>query len=145
MRSGGLKTQQQVDKLPHSISTISGLQISPSKDGPWTRVKLNYATPATCWRFGNDVIASEMTVRDNDRYVTVRSLVSVTNNTSFFIEVRLKGKMIECGELGIDDVRVESDEFVESQKYISSSGWTDDQRQVICYSSLVSLYSRVSY
>lgn len=97
-------------------------------------MKLNYATPATCWRFGNDVIASEMTVRDSDRYVTVRSLVSVTNNTSFVIEVRLKGKMIECGGLGVDDIRVENDEFIESQKFLPSSGWTDDQHQVNCYS-----------
>lgn len=133
MRSGRPKTQQ-VDKLPQSISTISGLQISPSRDGPWTTVKLNYATTATCWRLGKDVIASEMTVRDSDRYVTLRSLVSVTNNTNFVIEVRLKGKMIECGDLGVDDVRIESDELVESQKYLPPNGWADDQNQVNCYS-----------
>ncbi|KAJ4777649.1 Pleckstrin (PH) domain-containing protein isoform 2 [Rhynchospora pubera] len=128
IRSGRLKTQQ-LDKPLQSISTMTGLQISPSKDGPWTTVKLNYATPATCWRFGNDVIASEMTVRDSDRYVTVRSLVSVTNSTNFVIEVQLKGKRIECSGLEVDDVRVESEEFVESQKYVPAIGWTDDQHQ----------------
>lgn len=97
-------------------------------------MKLNYATTATCWRLGKDVIASEMTVRDSDRYVTLRSLVSVTNNTNFVIEVRLKGKMIESGDLGVDDIRIESDELVESQKYLPSNGWADDQNQVNCYS-----------
>lgn len=97
-------------------------------------MKLNYATTATCWRLGNDVIASEMTVRDSDRYVTLRSLVSATNNTNFVIEVRLKGKMVECGDLGVDDGRIESDELVESQKYLPPGEWAGDQNQVNCYS-----------
>lgn len=68
------------------------IQISPSKEGPWTNMKLNYAVPAACWRFGNCVIASEATVKEGNRYVSIRSLVSVTNTTNFVVDLRLKGR-----------------------------------------------------
>ncbi|XP_021892866.1 uncharacterized protein LOC110810873 isoform X2 [Carica papaya] len=68
----------------------SGLiQISPTMEGPWTTVKLNYATPAACWRLGNDVIASEVSVKDGNRYMTIRSLVAICNNTDFLLDLCL--------------------------------------------------------
>ncbi|PON47154.1 Vacuolar protein sorting-associated protein, partial [Parasponia andersonii] len=65
------------------------IQISPSKEGPWTTVRLNYAAPAACWRLGNDVVASEVSVKDGNRYVSIRSLVSVSNATEFALELCL--------------------------------------------------------
>lgn len=55
-------------------------------------MKLNYAVPAACWRFGNCVIASEATVKEGNRYISMRSLVSITNTTDFIVDLRLKGR-----------------------------------------------------
>lgn len=65
------------------------IQISPSREGPWTTVRLNYAAPAACWRLGNDVVASEVSIKDGNRYVNIRSLVSVCNATEFVLELCL--------------------------------------------------------
>ena len=72
------------------------IQISPSREGPWTTVRLNYAAPAACWRLGNDVVASEVSVKDGNRYVNIRSLVSVHNTTEFMLEMCLVSR--ESGE-----------------------------------------------
>uniref|UniRef100_J3N503 PH domain-containing protein n=1 Tax=Oryza brachyantha TaxID=4533 RepID=J3N503_ORYBR len=79
-------------RASQATSKAGYIQISPSKEGPWTNMKLNYAVPAACWRFGNCVIASEATVKEGNRYVSIRSLVSVTNTTDFIIDLRLKGQ-----------------------------------------------------
>ncbi|XP_062073801.1 uncharacterized protein LOC133778015 isoform X2 [Humulus lupulus] len=65
------------------------VQISPTREGPWTTVRLNYAAPAACWRLGNDVVASEVSIKDGNRYVNIRSLVSVSNATEFVLELCL--------------------------------------------------------
>ncbi|XP_058084436.1 uncharacterized protein LOC131232245 isoform X2 [Magnolia sinica] len=111
------------------------IQISPSREGPWTTVRLNYAAPAACWRLGNDVVASVVSVKDGNRYVNIRSLVSVCNNTDFMIDVCLNAKAsfekprseddgnikLEDNEIDID--RFETDEFFETEKYNPSIGW----------------------
>lgn len=111
------------------------IQISPSRTGPWTTVRLNYATPAACWRLGNDVIASTVTVKDGSRYVTVRSLVSVQNNTDFMLDVCLMSKhskdsihlLDETGNSDgsrADSNVVVTEEFYETEKYNPTAGWT---------------------
>ncbi|CAN8324888.1 unnamed protein product [Cochlearia groenlandica] len=83
-----------VDQIKSSGGKKSGfLQVSPSIEGPWTTVRLNYAAPAACWRLGNDVIASEVSLQDGNRYVNVRSLVSVENNTDFLLDICLQPKV----------------------------------------------------
>ncbi|XP_008465914.2 uncharacterized protein LOC103503494 isoform X1 [Cucumis melo] len=110
------------------------IQISPSRTGPWTTVRLNYATPAACWRLGNDVIASQVTVKDSSRYVTIRSLVSVQNNTDFILDVCLMSKHYKEGihlldETGNSDGSITGsnmvvvEEFYETEKYIPTAGW----------------------
>lgn len=110
------------------------IQISPAKEGPWTSVRLNYAAPAACWRLGYDVIASEVTVKDGNRYVSIRSLVSITNNTDFVIELRLKSKSSkesissnggnkDSGSSESDQKTVGTEEFFEIEKYSPSLGW----------------------
>lgn len=122
------------DKEDNSTSSRAGyIQISPTRDGPWTTVRLNYAAPAACWRFGTDVIASEVSLEDGNTYVNIRSLVSVTNNTDIVIELRLKGKCRTESPRQVngkqivyaesDDTRIETDEFFETEIYIPSSGW----------------------
>ena len=110
------------------------IQISPSREGPWTSVRLNYASRAACWRLGNDVVASEVSVNDGNRYVTIRSLVSVRNNTDFILDLCLNPKAssesmrqlndaMKSGGIQIDGNRLEIDEFFESEKYNPTTGW----------------------
>ena len=122
------------DEKYNMTSTRNGfLQISPTRHGPWTTVRLNYAARAACWRLGNDVVASEVTVKDGNRYVGIRSLVSVTNKTDFDIDLRLKSKS-SSGNLklddttddedkGLDENRSYTEEFFEIETYTPSVGW----------------------
>lgn len=123
------------DKQDHATGSKTGfIQISPTREGPWTTVRLNYAAPAACWRLGNDVVASEATVRDGNRYVNIRSLVSVTNNTDFVIHLRLIPRCSFENQMSLDSENengdgrssnssTEMDEFFETEKYVSSVGW----------------------
>lgn len=91
-----------VDQSKTSSEKKSGfLQVSPSIEGPWTTVRLNYAAPAACWRLGNDVVASEVSMQDGNRYVNVRSLVSVENNTDFLLELCLQPKVNSISDIPI--------------------------------------------
>ncbi|OVA12725.1 Pleckstrin homology domain [Macleaya cordata] len=109
------------------------IQISPTKDGPWTTVKLNYAAPAACWRLGNDVVASEVSVKDGNKFVNIRSLVSISNNTDFILDVCLTLKDSNENMKSIDDNkqeekeiagdRFDTDEFFETEKYNPTIGW----------------------
>lgn len=132
-----LSPKPEFDNIDQSSSKgrKSGfIQISPSRTGPWTTVRLNYATPAACWRLGNDVIASHVTVKDGSRYVTVRSLVSVQNNTDFMLDVCLMSKhskesihlLDETGNSDgsrADSNVVFTEEFYETEKYNPTAGW----------------------
>lgn len=109
------------------------IQISPTKEGPWTTVRLNYAAPAACWRLGNDVVASEVSVKDGNRYVNIRSLVSVRNNTDFTLDLCLKPKASsESMHPVIDadnpegihgDNKFVTDEAFETETYNPTIGW----------------------
>ncbi|CAK9173343.1 unnamed protein product [Ilex paraguariensis] len=114
-------------------SSKSGfIQISPTSEGPWTTVRLNYAARAACLPFGKDVVASEVTAKDGNRYVTIRSLVSIRNNTDFILDLCLKLRassenmmsLDAAGrEMQLDGNQFETDEFFETQKYNPTSGW----------------------
>lgn len=116
------------------------IQISPSMVGPWTTVRLNYAAPAACWRLGNDVVASEVVVKDGNRYVNIRSLVSVRNNTGFVLDLclvskasreqmrtqQLNGSKEHGGSQRVDN-NIQIDEFFETEKYDPKIGWVGFQ------------------
>lgn len=53
-------------------------------------MRLNYVAHVACWPLGNVVVASEVLVEDGNRYVNIRSLVSVTNNTDLVLELCLQ-------------------------------------------------------
>lgn len=110
------------------------IQISPAREGPWTTVRLNYAAPAACWRLGNDVVASEVRIKDGNRYVNIRSLVSVRNSTDFTLDVCLKLRdsdgniqtlegASKSEEIGMDISSILTDEFFETEKYDPTLGW----------------------
>lgn len=102
------------------------LQISPSRDGPWTTMRLNYAAPAACWQFGDNIVASEVSVHDGNRYVYIRSLVSVHNDTDSPLALQLKLWAAERKTTSTDNGTVAAanetnelveDEFFETQTY----------------------------
>ncbi|XP_051144600.1 uncharacterized protein LOC127260739 isoform X2 [Andrographis paniculata] len=111
----------------------SGLiQISPTLDGPWTTLRLNYGAPAASWQLGNDIVASEVSVIGGNRYVNLRSLVSVCNSTEFTLDLCLKliytngNSVPETGvmnETPYKGSEFETDELFESQKYDTTHGW----------------------
>lgn len=97
-----LPAKSKVDQSKSFREKKSGfLQVSPSIEGPWTTVRLNYAAPAACWRLGNDVVASEVSMQDGNRYVNVRSLVSVENNTDFLLDLCLQSKVNSIPDIPI--------------------------------------------
>ncbi|XP_074317635.1 uncharacterized protein LOC141653693 isoform X2 [Silene latifolia] len=109
------------------------IQISPTREGPWTVVRLNYGAPAACWRLGNDVVASEVIVQDGNRYVNIRSLVSVRNTTNFTLDVCLRAKVpseskrlsndLSSEKSTLDPEMIETVEFFEIEKYVPDVGW----------------------
>ncbi|XP_057978559.1 uncharacterized protein LOC131164992 isoform X2 [Malania oleifera] len=110
------------------------IHISPTREGPWTTVRLNYAAPAACWRFGNDVVASEVSIEDGNRCMNIRSLVSVCNKTNFMLDLSLKPKAPSENVKPISDVGklegsqsnndfFQMDEFFETEKYSPTMGW----------------------
>jgi len=110
------------------------IQISPSKEGPWTTVRLNYAAPAACWRLGNSVVASEASVKDGNRYVNIRSLVSVRNNTDFVLDLCLTSKVSSekmnllksssnSESIQTESYRIQTEEFFETEKLTPEIGW----------------------
>ncbi|ERN15489.1 uncharacterized protein LOC18443778 [Amborella trichopoda] len=116
-------------------------QIAPTKDGPWTTLRLNYAAPAACWRLGDDLVASEVSVKDGDRYVTIRSLVSIVNNTDYAIDLCLHSRDSNRNSKLVDDDNQDQeketinnsfmvDENFEIEKYDPSAGWVRICRQV---------------
>lgn len=126
----------------NSGRTVGSIQISPTMEGPWTTVRLNYASPAACWRLGEDIVASELSVKDGNRYVSIRTLVSVINNTNFTIDLRLKSKcstenLVENEESskGSDYNRIHMDEFFETEKYNPSDGWVSCPQSLPCSNS----------
>lgn len=108
------------------------LRISPAREGPWTILRLNYAAPAACWQFGNNIVASEVSVCDGNRYVNIRSLVSVRNDTDAPLDLQLKLRASEQKTSGIDNgtvvipnesCQIVTDEFFETEKYNPAIGW----------------------
>lgn len=118
----------------HLFGTKGGvIQISPTREGPWTTVNLTSAASAVCWRMENDSIAREVSVKGSNKYVIIRSLVSVLNQTDFSIELCLfsesSNSQVEnsndhwqCDEQQISD-NIAQDEVFENEKYHPLLGW----------------------
>ncbi|KAI3453469.1 hypothetical protein Pfo_010132 [Paulownia fortunei] len=123
---------ENFEKSFNGYRKSGSIQISPTQEGPWTTLRLNYGSPAACWQLGNDVVASEVSVKDGNRYVNIRSLVSVRNNTNFTLDLCLKlrsangdAKSVigERKEAQYDRSEFATDELFESQKYDTTLGW----------------------
>lgn len=128
------------DQYDNSKTKSGFIQISPRREGPWTTVRLNYAAPAACWRLGNDVVASEVRVRDGNRYVNIRSLVSVRNSTDFVLDLCLVPNVSMENVSSTDNSstpeglqthsnKFQTDEFLETEKYSPTTGWVGSMIQ----------------
>ncbi|KAI5072395.1 hypothetical protein GOP47_0012501 [Adiantum capillus-veneris] len=69
------------------------IQVSYKNRECWREIGLNYAASATCWRLGDDTIATETTLDDMHKEITFRSLVVIKNETEFLLDVRLSEKL----------------------------------------------------
>ncbi|XP_057872719.2 uncharacterized protein LOC131078906 isoform X2 [Cryptomeria japonica] len=109
------------------------IQIGPTKEGPWTTVSLNYSTSTTCWRMGHVMVASEVSLKGSNKYVIIRSLVSVLNQTDFAIDLHISPESLNY-KLGYvtghdyDNEQQTSDNFIwdevfENERYNPLLGW----------------------
>lgn len=119
-------------KSTNGFRKSGSIQISSSREGPWTTMKLNYGSPVACWQLGNHLVASEVRVCDGNRHVNIRSLVSVRNNTEFTLELCLKlsatktdakSVIAERKDAQYDGSKLATNELFESQKYSTTNGW----------------------
>lgn len=81
---------EDIEKSLYGHRKSGLIQISPTREGPWTTLRLNYGSPVACWRLGNDIVATEVSINDENKYVNIRSLVSVRNDTDFSLDLCLK-------------------------------------------------------
>ena len=111
------------------------IEISPTRGGPWTIVRLNYAAPAACWQFGNSLVASEVSVNDSNRYVIIRSMVSVRNDTDIVLDLCLKLSASSQKNMPGEDEKMVvtrernqfvTDEFFENEQYNPAVGWVEN-------------------
>lgn len=136
------RSEFEDSELSYLTDRRSGfIQISPTKEGPWTTVRLNYAAPAACWRLGNNVVASEVSVKDDSRYVDIRSLVSLQNNADIVLEfcLKLKGSAHgmnlsndpnEVDEQQMNGDKVEKDEYFETEECNPTIGWVSSSARL---------------
>jgi vacuolar protein sorting-associated protein 13A/C len=107
------------------------IEVSPSERGPWTQVGLNYALGPAPWYMGNTTLASEIVVVEGVKHLIVRTLVQLSNDTDFFLDVRLCPDFLLEGGSGLDPIEVDVDEtgaFVEEEvfedeRYQPLAGW----------------------
>ncbi|XP_075505709.1 uncharacterized protein LOC142542773 isoform X1 [Primulina tabacum] len=139
-----LRTESEItEKSVNEYRKSGSVQISPAREGPWTMVRLNYGAPAACWQLGSDVVASEVSVHDGNRYIAIRSLVSVQNTTDVTLDLCLKLKASNGNAKQIFDERNQApsddnevtttDEYFESEKFNPGIGWVpcnDDKEGV---------------
>lgn len=151
-----LLPRSEIENIEKSFSgnrKSGSIQISPTPEGPWTNVRLNYSAPAACWRLGNEVVASEVSVIDGNRYVNIRSLVSVHNRTDFSLDVCLQLRASNENtnsisgkrkEVNYDANEVATDEFFETEKYNPKIGWVpcSDYEEVRIVISLEPLFTK---
>lgn len=72
-----------------SSQKFGAIEVSVTKNGPWSPVRLNYGLGPAPWHLGRDYLASEMVVHDGVKHLFVRTLVTVVNETEYQLEARL--------------------------------------------------------
>lgn len=111
---------------------LSAIEVSGSKNGPWSVVRLNYGLGPAPWHCGRDHLASEMFVNDGVKHLFIRTLVTLTNETEHQLEARLcpdflVGQDTEGTASDADNNREDlvEEEIYENQRNESGKGWRD--------------------
>ncbi|KAG0604101.1 hypothetical protein M758_10G145000 [Ceratodon purpureus] len=111
---------------------LSAIEVSGSKNGPWSVVRLNYGLGPAPWHCGRDHLASEMFVNDGVKHLFIRTLVTLTNETEHQLEARLCPDFLvgqDTEGTASDAVNNREDlveeEIYENQRNESGKGWRD--------------------
>ncbi|KAG0557949.1 hypothetical protein KC19_11G167800 [Ceratodon purpureus] len=121
---------EEVESQQSSGSQKFGaIEVSVTRNGPWSPVRLNYGLGPAPWHLGRDHLASEMVVHEGVKHLFIRTLVTLTNETEYSLEARL------CPDFLVDQETVENlldsndlenfvvEEIFENQRSHSGKGW----------------------
>ena len=110
---------------------FGAIEVSVTRNGPWSPVRLNYGLGPAPWHLGRDHLASEMVVHEGVKHLFIRTLVTLTNDTEYYLEARLCPDFLvdhgtEENDLGTSnsDNSVE-EEIFENQRCQSRKGWVN--------------------
>lgn len=119
-------TESQQNENPQKFCAI---EVSVTRNGPWSPVRLNYGLGPAAWHLGRDHLASEMLVHEGVKHLFVRTLVTVMNETEYHLEARLcpdflVGQETEVSALDVNysDCSMEEEVF-ENERKQPGKGW----------------------
>lgn len=139
------------------------IEVSVTKNGPWSPVRLNYGLGPAAWHLGKDHLASEMVVHEGVKHLFVRTLVTISNETDYHLEFRLCPDFLLGNDKEGSDSSMASDEahnaveeeVFENQRYQPGKGWGSPTlssdpghwctRNLSSSSKVTSVQSRVSF
>ena len=139
------------------------IEVSVTKNGPWSPVRLNYGLGPAAWHLGKDHLASEMVVHEGVKHLFVRTLVTISNETDYHLEFRLCPDFLLGNDKEGSDSSMASDEahnaveeeVFENQRYQPGKGWVSPTlssdpghwctRNLSSSSKVTSVQSRVSF
>lgn len=119
-------TESQQNENPQKFGAI---EVSVTRNGPWSPVRLNYGLGPAPWHLGRDHLASEMLVHEGVKHLFVRTLVTLINETEHHLEARLcpdflVGQETEGSALDINDSEISVEEEVfENERKQPGKGW----------------------
>jgi len=119
-------TESQLNENPQKFGAI---EVSVTRNGPWSPVRLNYGLGPAPWHLGRDHLASEMLVHEGVKHLFVRTLVTVINETEYHLEARLcpdflVGQETEGNVLDVNDSECSVEEEVfENERKQPGKGW----------------------
>ena len=110
---------------------FGGIEVSVTRNGPWSPVRLNYGLGPAPWHLGRDYLASEMVIHEGVKHLFVRTLVTLMNETECFLEARLcpdflVGQETDGNGLGVNNLENSvEEEIFENQRTQPGKGWVN--------------------
>ncbi|XP_024403056.1 uncharacterized protein [Physcomitrium patens] len=127
---GDIEDSEDTDSLQdENLQMFGTIEVSATKNGPWSSLRLNYGLGPAPWHLGKDHFASEMVVNDGVKHLFVRSLVTIRNETKYQLEARLCPDFLVDQETDaniLDANNSESsleEELFENQRIQPGKGW----------------------
>jgi vacuolar protein sorting-associated protein 13A/C len=123
------ESEETESQLSNGSQKFGAIEVSVTRNGPWSPVRLNYGLGPAPWHLGRDHLASEMVVHEGVKHLFVRTLVTLTNETEYVLEARLCPDFLvgqETEKDGLDVNNLENsveEEIFENQRIQSGKGW----------------------